>query len=76
MDENNQEILKVVNGERWKFEVSPSGYCKLFKEREVKGGEKVWRMQLNGTSVDSCLKYVGENYRMKETPKISDLNDF
>ncbi len=73
-NEDAKEYIKLVNGEQWKFVVKPSGYCHLYKKRELHG--KKWWSQLHAVDVSSALQYIYEHYRLKEPLVFEELEDF
>lgn len=72
-EEGNKEEIKLIDGDKWKFEFRPNGYIKVFKiqdtttKDEARKGKKSfkWYQHFHGVGLDSCMQYIFKYYNGK-----------
>ena len=63
--------IKLINGDKWKFDFRENGYVIVSDITTVKKGKKdeiVWRVGLHATNLESCLQYIWTSYNGKIKP--------
>lgn len=64
-DDIRKTDIKLINGDKWKFDFRENGYVIVSDITTIKKGTKdevVWRVGLHGTNLESCLQYVWTTY--------------
>lgn len=79
LEDIKKSEIKIVNGDKWRFDFRENGWVVLRKMRKdfLKKKEVVsWDMQLHGVDVESCLQYIFSYYNGNINPlKYEELQD-
>ena len=60
--------IKLINGNKWKFDFRENGYVIVSDINTVTVGKKdevKWRVGLHGINIEACLQYIFTTYNGK-----------